>query len=165
MSALMLTWGTVSPATRHTHLGGSDTTHRHDDIRRDELSQHSHDHGPGDWHGEHLCVDQGALLGDCVVHLHWKWLGIDFSLPVPQGPADGNDDGDTALPEIVLVMDQTVPTAQVRPSFNRVLLPAVCSTSPAVVCRSTPILSSAGFSTSIPLCDSARLERSGVLLV
>ena len=105
-----------------------------------------------------------TLLSDFVIHLHWRFLGMDFSIPEPDEPAPGNDDEGTAPPAIVRAMDGIVPATQVGPSFGRVLLAVICTPSADVVQNRTPPLRSPDFTTSIPLCDSARLERTGVLL-
>jgi len=85
-------------------------------------------------------------------------------MPVPEEPADGDDDGDTIPPAIVRVIDEIVPATQAGPSVGRVLLAVICTPSVDGVPDLTPVPRSPNLTTSIPLCDSARLERSGVLL-
>ena len=168
LSALVLTWGTVPPGIQHAHVGGSDSTHRHDHCH--EVAHHdSHDHGSHhhDSHGEdhkHATVSDVCVLSDFVAHVHLRWLGIQLSLPVPEDPADG-DAGDSVPVVIVLSVDQTVPPTGAGPSFSRVFLAAICAPSADVVRPLAPIPRPPNLVMSIPLCDSARLERSGVLLV
>ena len=85
-------------------------------------------------------------------------------MPVPETPADGNDDQGADPPAFVRVMNEVVPVVQSGPSLDRVFLAAVCSPSVDAVWSLEPIPRPHNLVTSIPLCDSARLERSGVLL-
>ncbi len=170
LSAVVFTWGIVPPATQHTHVGGSDSTHRHDDCY--EVAQHDcHDHESHEGHHECATVPQVSLPADYALHLHWRLLGIEFSIPMPHSPlpgepADDTDDaGAAAVPVIVRVMNEIVPATQAGPSFARVLLAAVRAPSVGVVWSAAPIARSPDIVTTIPLCESARLERSGVLLV
>ena len=85
-------------------------------------------------------------------------------MPAPEEPADGDDDGDAVPPAIVRVMNEIVSVTQAGPSFGRVLLAAIRTPSADMVRSLESIPRPPNLVTSIPLCDSARLERSGVLL-
>jgi hypothetical protein len=89
---------------------------------------------------------------------------MEFSLPAPGEPADGTSDESTIPPAIVRVMNPIVPTPRTDPAFGRMLLAVVRAPSADVVRSLEPIPRPPNLVTSIPLCDSARLERSGVLL-
>ncbi len=165
LSALVLAWGTVSPAIQHAHVEGNDPTHRHAD--RHELTHHpAHHHDSDGEHYQRLTVADLSPLTDFVVHLHLRWLGIECSLPVPEEPVQGNDE-DTPPPAIVHSVEQTVPATvpatRAGPSLARVLLAVIRAPHVDVVPDLTPVPRPRS-ATSIPLCDSARLERSGVLL-
>ncbi len=163
LSALVLAWGIVPPGVQHSHAGGGDTTHRHGDCH--EVAQHgSHDHDCDDEHHENATVPDVSLSADYVLHLHWRLFGMEFSMPAPEQPADGGDDEGTAPPAIVRAAHDTVLTAQAGPSFGRMLLAASRTPSADMVWSLQPIRRPPNLITSIPLCDSARLERSGVLL-
>ena len=163
LSALVLAWGAIPPGVEHAHVGGSDANHQHDKC--DEMAHHGlHDHESDEDHHEHATVSDVSLLADNVLHLHWQLLGLEFSIPVPEEPADGTEDEGTAVPAVVRVMNENVPAAQAGPSFDRVFLAAICAPSIDVVWSLEPIPRPLDLVTSIPLCDSARLERSGVLL-
>lgn len=163
LSALVLGWGIVPLGVQHAHAGGGDATHRHDNCN--EVAHHrSHEHDFDDEHHEHASLPEVVPLADYILHLHWRFLGVDFSMPVPEKPADGNDDEGTVPPAVVRVVNEIVPATQASPSFGRVLLAAVCMPSSDVVRSLEPIPRSPNLVTSMPLCDSARLERSGVLL-
>ena len=85
-------------------------------------------------------------------------------MPVSEKPADGNDDEGAVSLAAVRVLNEIVPATQAGPSFGRVLRVGICTPSVDVVRNSEPIPCPPNLVTSIPLCDSARLERSGVLL-
>ena len=163
LSALMLVWGTVPPGVQHAHAGGSAANHRHDNCH--EVAQHgSHDHDLDDEHHEHATLPDVSRLAGYVLHLHWRLLGVEFSLPVPEAPVDGNGNEGTVPPAVVRMMNEIVPARQASPSFGRVLLTAICAPSTDVVSNLEPIPRPPNLVTSMPLCDSARLQRSGVLL-
>ena len=162
LSALVLAWGVVPPGFEHAHAGGH-SDHQHDKCR--EVSHHgSHHHDTDDEHHEHAAESDATGLVDCVLHFHWRLLGVEFSMPVPTEPADGDDEG-TVPPAVVRMTSEIVPATQAGPAFGRVLLAASCAPSADVVRNLEPIPRPPNLVTSVPLCDSARLERSGVLLV
>ena len=86
--------------------------------------------------------------------------------PLPEQPSDDTDGESTFPPTIVRVMNENevVPATQAGPSFARVLLAAIRAPSFDVVRSLKPIPRPPNLLTTIPLCDSARRERSGVLL-
>ena len=166
LSALVLAWGIAPPGMQHAHSGGNDNTHRHDthqqdahrnDACRETAAHTSHDH-------ERETVWDFSLPADFVLHLHWQLLGVEFSIPAPEEPADNDDDRNTIPAAVVRVMNEVVPTAQAGPSFGRVLSADTCISSADLVSSLQPVPRWANQITSLPLCDSARFERSGVLL-
>ncbi len=162
LSALVLAWGIVPPGVQHVHAGGSDPTHGHGE--RDEMAHDgSHDHESDHEHHDHAMVTDLSLLADYVLHLHWRLLGVEFSMPMPEKPVD--DDEGTVPPAVVRVMNEEGLTMQTGPSFGRVMLAVTCTPSADVVQKLEAVPRLPNLVTSIPLCDSARLERSGVLLV
>ena len=73
--------------------------------------------------------------------------------------------GEEQVPAVVVrLVDEVVPAAQADPSLDRVALAAVRAASTDVVWSLEPVPRPPHLATSIPLCDAARLERSGVLL-
>ncbi len=163
LSALVLAWGMVPPGVQHAHAGGCDPAHRHDGCN--EADHHgSHDHDSDDGHHEHATVPDVLLSADDVFHLHWQFFGMEFFMPVPEEPSDNGDDKGAVLPAIIRAMNEEVLTTQAGPSFGRVLPEVTCAPNADVVRNSEPAPRPSNLVTSIPLCDSARLERSGVLL-
>ncbi len=106
---------------------------------------HSHAHG----HHHH---DEGPLQA----HVHASLFGYEVSLPTPDGE-DPVDDQTLCL----VVGPAVAPTAQAATFVDWSLPNILC------VERATPAVPSFGCITAeaAPLCDSARRERSGVLLV
>lgn len=84
-------------------------------------------------------------------------------MPLSEERTDGDDREGVPL-VVVRVLDEIVPATQAGPSLGRVLLAAICAPSADVVRNLEKIPRPPNLVTSIPLCDSARLERSGVLL-
>jgi hypothetical protein len=163
LSALVLAWGTVPPGIQHAHAGGSNAAHRHDN--RHEVAHHgSHQHNGDDEHHEHANLPGVSPLADYILHVHWRLLGVDFCMPMSEKPVGDNGDEGTIPPAIVCTANEVVPATQVGPSIGCVLLTVVCTPSADVVRSLEPIPRPPYLVTSIPLCDSARLERSGVLL-
>ena len=163
LSALVLAWGIVPPGVEHSHAGGSDATHRHEN-HHEVVHQGSHDHDSDDELCESEILPQVPLLADSVRHLHWRFLGMKFSMPAPGQPADRGDDDSNVPPAILRVAYEGVPAVHTGPSFARMLLWGICAPSADVVRSLQPIPQPPNLITSMPLCDSARLERSGVLL-
>ena len=160
LSAFVLACGITPPLVQHAHTGGDDTTHRHGDCHELAHSgRHEHDGG----HHGHATATDVSLLADCVAHLHWRFFGVEFSMPTPDEPTD-NDDQSTVPPAIVRATNEEGVTARSGPSFDRVPMVGVYGPSADVVRDSEPAARPPNRGTSIPLCDSARLERSGVLL-
>ncbi len=163
LSALVLAWGIVPLGFQHAHAGGNKPTHIHDKCR--EMVHHdSHDHESDEEHHEHATDSNVSLLADYVLHLHWRLLGVEFSMPVSEEPVEDDVDGDAVPSAIVRMISEIVPATQAGPSLGRVLLAVTCTSNADVVRNSDPVPRPPNLVTSIPLCDSARLERSGVLL-
>lgn len=162
LSGLVAVWGIVLSGVQHTHVGGTDPTHRHDKCH--EVVRHdSHSHESDEGHHKYATDADLSLSADDVLHLHWQLLGVEFSMPVSDEPTDGDGEG-SAVPVVVRVMNEEGMTTQAGPSFGRVLAAAACVPNVDLVRGSESEPRPPNLVTSIPLCDSARLERSGVLL-
>lgn len=169
LSALVLAWGVVPPGFEHAHAGGGDSNHRHDvrhNVKHQDGHHHDHDahHHDSDLaHHVHPADIDVMVFEEDVRHIHWQLLGVEFSLPLPTTPAEGERE-ENVPPMVVRAMNEVVSPTQTGPPIDRVLLVGNCAPGADVVCNLEPIPRSRNFVTSIPLCDSARLERSGVLL-
>ena len=160
LCTLLVAWEICPPAMRHAHEGGSDTGHRH--AAAADPHQHSHSH-QADLSPHSSRVDASTTIGECAVHLHWGLMGIGFSLPVSPTPHDPDrlfgfepvmvrlvDDLPTINPGVQWRDVADLPASPKLLSGNRRLMP-----SPPRWINSI---------ASLPLCDRARFERSGVLL-
>lgn len=165
LSAAVLAWGTVPPALRHAHEGGSETGHSHEALaehhdagehhRRPRVG-HSHEH-------EGRVAKESTVAGEVATHFHWAVFGLDFTMPARQ---DGEPDERESVSGPVLVRltdelptvtsgDREAPGGLLAAPPSGGLKLAAVEDAPPRPCHLV---------TSIPLCDTARLERSGVLL-
>ena len=164
LSLLVMAWGILPPALRHAHEGGDDASHRHAAQAAIGEPHDGHHHPHANEHGHSQAGnDAPALAKDWVVHAHWTLLGFEFSVPTP-GSRDVPKDPRAAEAVLVRLVDD-LPTMSLRGNYSLGLdsltwreptAPVVCPT----LCPSRP----SNPISSLPLCDSARFERSGVLL-
>ncbi len=164
LSVLVLSWGTVLPSMQHAHVGGDDTIHCHTEKPTPAAVDHVHSHGNGDHHHPPASPTEPPPSPNPVDHLHWNWLGLDFSTPFSGDPSESEKDqnndptalaGNFAKVESISVSRQ-MPDEVLR-NLRALSVTPIESPSPAT-------LEVAGPETSIPLCESARRERTGVLL-
>jgi hypothetical protein len=159
LSALMLASTCLPPALRHAHEGGDEANHRHDTSGVRHL-KHGHHEAEGYHEHEVVSITERAVLSDAVVHLHWAIFGIDFSTTLPSEPRSRE-------PAVVRVM--VMPAISVSGENAVGVLTAIASQPgldfASVRSVGTTPLQPPNLVTSAPLCDSARRERSGVLLV
>lgn len=153
LSAILLTAALVPPGTRHHH-----------EVAEGRLTGHQH-HGSETIHHPHSHGDQEAPLPAVkggLWHLHFELLGIEVTLPDSRPPQD-DDERDVLDPQFVSATgDLPLRTASNHGLFTGLLcgLSMVTVGSRPLPCPSMPTPPV----TSPPLCDSARFERSGVLL-
>ena len=162
LSALVLAWGVVPPAVRHSHEGGADVNHRHEVAAHHGHEHHGHSHDE-DWHPGGAKVSASVLRG-LVVHLHWSFLGLDFSVPLSDDE-QSKDGRQAATPAVVRLVDfAPAPTLDTGHSLSIAPVIVALSSLEAALVQAPSL---AGFERrqSAPLCDRARRERSGVLLV
>jgi len=160
LAIVVLAWGFVFPGVRHAHADGDKPVHRH---------AHGHCHGAHEHDGHHVhrnesAATDGQPLAGHVLHLHWQFFGIDVSMPVSQGSSDGADNDNSVPPVIVRAAKETLPAAKADSALGRWLQVVVCTAHVYVVRTVDPHPRPPNLVASIPLCDSARFERSGVLL-
>jgi len=171
LTAAVLTGSLVTPAVRHSHSEG-DRPHSHaTDVVDDDPSHehHGHAHGKNDVHGSrHRHAPNAPVmeeLSDQAPHLHISLLGFDFTFPQegePTGPPVPDDKGRLVVLRITpdVVSNSTVAFADLvdlSPVPSASAGQNDLEMSPAAKSLVRPI-------DRILLCDSARCERSGVLL-
>lgn len=149
--ASMLSWGILPPPICHAHEGGEDEGHSHSAFAKPE------DRGLN--HELYERLQNSFALG---VHHHWQLFGIEFSMP-----CDGEDcDEDEEIGPILIRFSGSTPANGFggdNTQGTHLIAPQAHGLEPTVVTDSQ--LRPPQATSSIPLCDSARLERSGVLLV
>jgi len=156
----------MPPAIRHAHQGGSDRDHSHDTVANHDPApgHHHHHHEGADHRHEHPDTTAPTVLGDYLVHLHWKLFGLDFCMPAPQ-QSEHDEDRGALRPALVRFVDELPTLIPGGGHWQGVPVVAAPAPGPRVVAVKTSPLHPPNLVVSIPLCDSARLERSGVLLV
>ena len=165
LSSFVMAWGILPPALIHSHAGGGDTGHRHEGrpapVEVVDHHDHSHD-GQSREHGNQPRLLDDRLFGSLVSHLHWGFLGAGVSIPVPA--EDHREDRLGEQDQVLIRLTNEIPilghadnwlSAHPMSMAHAKLDCAVVETTPSRPC---------GVTTSIPLCDRARFERSGVLL-
>ncbi len=160
LSSIVVAWGICPPAMRHAHEGGGDTSHRH--VAATDPHEHDHPH-QSELPQHEAWVDTSATMGECAVHLHWVLLGFDFALPA--SPDTHDPDHLVSFESVMVRLVDDLPTiSQVEQRCEA----ADVLVSPALVARVVCLTPSPARwinpIASLPLCDSARFERSGVLL-
>ena len=156
LSLTLLVNGLAMPAFQHAHDGG-DKPHDHEASVE---HSHSHDHDCAEHHHHHGTRDP-RLLTNSVAHVHVSCFGFEFSLPL-QDESEHSDLSNSGSIAFVKPHDECL---QAPPAVNAILytllMPHVIQSSGIL-----PIVGHFSFrpADSIPLCDTARHERSGVQL-
>jgi hypothetical protein len=178
LAALTLALGLLPPALGHAHDLG-DRPHRHDlDHHHDhDRAHHDHRHASPDHDDAHddgqagphrASSPTGPAIGRlATAHLHIDLGAFGLTIPTPSEPPDGPGRPTPDDPAIGAADDETIP-ARIEASPFTVPWPG--SLVVARVDAAPPVLPSvlrfaAARGTSPPLCDAARHERSGVLLI
>lgn len=185
LSGAVLASSVLPPGVCHAHSEG-DRSHSHKlDHEQSDSDEHNHGHGhhhddgafsDHDEHRHHEsseCEDERTAGGidPALGHLHFSIAGFDFSLPLPSH--DGSDGplsstGDQAgCFGVVRLTDETITVSRVELS-DVIDLPMPAPLAFASLVDATQdaarwrCVRAADRSL---LCDSARCERSGVLLI
>jgi hypothetical protein len=164
LSSFVMAWGILPPALIHSHEGGGDTGHQHDEqtVAVALVDDHGHSHDGQSHELQAPVAADVSLLGSLVSHLHWDFLGIDLSIPLPAEDQRGDRVGeqDQVLVRLTEEMPRLSHGVNLLLALQATILEAKLD---CVATRAAPSLPP-GLTASIPLCDAARFERSGVLL-
>ena len=162
------------PALRHSHAGG-DTSHKHE-VATDEPHGHSHAHGPrpssrhshqtAPTTAKHSHDHQAAHSATSPAeHVHVFWFGFEFSMPMPAPVRSDSPRPIVGVDQWVpLIWEFTLPEAAADGSRIRatdLAMPTVQEPLLAVRSVVPPLQQTA----ATWLCDTARRERSGVLVI
>lgn len=161
LAATVLLGGLMPPAVQHAHAGG-DRAHKHHRIIADASvdvhgPSHSHRHASG----EHSHAADGI-----TAHSHRVLFGFDACLPLGehQDVPDGSDVDGQQVTLARLLDSQIVSLSAPTMKWLFISLPSLKAFSTDSI--AVPGLrSSRSELASLPLCDSARGERSGVQLI
>lgn len=174
LAAVMLPSGTMSPGVCHAHAEG-DRPHRHDRPHYYEANHSDQHDGHGPHDADHRHEDDSARHshdGECtvtraVLHVHVNLFGFEMTLPSSgQDRHEGQEKQSTGTAQFVIGPDSPAISGPHAYSLRNLLLPPTAL--PAGCCLSPDEhhhLVKSSEHCSIPLCDSARRERSGVLIV
>lgn len=177
LSGAVLASSVLPPAVCHAHAGGN-RHHSHDEPASND---HNRDHG----HHHHVADDSDheghdhqrpanelpqseAEIELTVAHLHFSIAGFDFSLPLPSDDgSNGPTSDDAGYLQFVRLTDDTTTVSRVDLSAAVELsTPAPRAFNPSVdaAVQAARWLCARTADRTL-LCDSARCERSGVLLI
>jgi len=186
LSGAVLASSVLPPAVCHAHSEG-DRSHSHkQDLEQPDSDEHDHGHGHGhqhdgaavSHHDEHRHHEpsehedeRASGIEPASPHLHFSIAGFDFSLPLPSD--DGSDGplsptGDNAgCFGILRLTDDTITVPRVDSSkVVELSAPAPLAIDSLVdVGEQTARWRCVRTIDRTLLCDSARCERSGVLLI
>jgi hypothetical protein len=165
--AILLVMAAVAPpAIRHTHPLADENQRHHNHDGNPDLS-HDHCHY-GDGRGHYLAdryAGAAELTNGHWWHLHFRFLDLEMTVPEPasdqgDGESDGKDTVSVLASAQPLLPCQALPSASAQQLILRSTFSAPSDAAPmhVVVWAPAPV-------SFAPLCDSARRERSGVLLV
>ena len=171
--AVMAMPAVSSPALRHRHADG-DKSHQHG-VASAERHGHSHAHGPRHsprhrhsadaTKAKHSHDDRASHLAQSSAeHLHVFWLGFVSSMPL-SAPERSDSSRPMANAEqwVPLISEVTLPDAsQVGSHIPAFDLVTSTELTPRLLARSEVRLRQPAVAL---LCDTARRERSGVLVI
>lgn len=164
LAAMLLGATFAPPAIRHAHLPSEgDISHSRG---ADHHHSHRHDaHDASPIPSADPSLHFADVLGGHWWHLHFHLLGIDFTFPEP---GSGGNDGESPENLNVLTLaagQQWLPSHSVRLNWIEDLVPPSASSSLGDAAPMQVVVFTPPPVSSAPLCDTARRERSGVLLV
>ena len=168
LSALMLTGGVAPLGIRHAHAEGG-KRHRHEgEQTASSHEDHAHHSESHTHHDAQLPAHKPGCgcssIADAISHIHVTLLGVDFVLPTSDTP--DNQQNDDLSDSVVVWLCGESYTGQLTQQNPRELLPLHARTLDLEnVERFVRFISGSPPVTSQPLCDSARLERTGVRLI
>ncbi len=156
--AVMVIGGSISaPAYQHAHSGG--------DVAHDHQAENRRQHCDTSGRGHHRHVTYHSATSEApAAHVHVAMLWIKLTLPTSDGsdsdPLKPTSDEPVA---VMLVLDKYVPTADGSGTRNgRTVTKSQFSSSVTILFAPTREYRQPTVA-SVLLCDTARLERSGVL--
>jgi hypothetical protein len=168
LSVVVIATNGVSPGMTHAHAGGA-LPHNHvadagSRPHSHDADDHGHAHrGHAHSHGHKHPHEGSACIEDCVPHTHANFFGLPVTIPAKDGSGSKGRYDDTALKvEVVAAQSDVTPNG-----LGGIAVPSLAVHTFAVWFSADKMLSiyHPPNANHTVLCDTARLERSGVLLV
>jgi hypothetical protein len=164
--AAVMSGSLVSPAVWHAHVDGN-LPHSHEaDVASHDARHEHHRHGHGTPHDHESSDRVERKLSDCAAHCHVALLWFDFTLPHEGEPSEPQN----PFGERPVIVKPIIPDA-VTNSIGTLTTWKYLTGAPAVFAELSDAANSPVQQAlyrpvdRILLCDSARCERSGVLLI
>lgn len=166
LAAVLVVDGVGLHGFGHAHLGG-DQDHSHEDGATAEHDECTCHHCHGDHHhsqhqAESSLACEAELTAGLVEHAHLSIFGFEFSVPISD-ESQGKHPSQSL--SFICLRDDCVVVPVVRPVHSDLLLQALLTTEDSQTAEMDLAAPAKAQVPSPPLCDSARFERSGVLLV
>lgn len=173
LALTVLTGSVTPPAYAHSHPSG-DRPHGHGDgkehVDHDHSHSHHHHHGTGHHHhhhqvGQSQTSESSQSFGDSDRHWHISLVFFDLTLPtLPMPNGESGEDGKQPAVVARLVDLSRIALIQFDSSLWSAAIDAAAVDSTEAVVANLARIRRHSPPTRILLCDSARRERSGVLL-
>lgn len=156
LAAVVLLGCVIPPAVQHVHADG--------DKAHDHRHHASHSAGHRHPHGHEM---QTTKAEETPPHRHLHLLGFDFWWPIGEFPDTPGSDDEMAGDDLILVrVLETEAVSASTPLIDRLIIAfPVWSTISGQTIAQVLLRGDREGPTAQPLCDSARCERSGVLLI
>jgi hypothetical protein len=172
LAVTLVVCGSMPPGMCHAHADG-DRPHRHDSGHHHAADfDHGHAHyemDHPDHHASHECSHEhkDAVITEAVPHVHMNFFGFDWTLPISEpNSSDGRGEDSHELLFVAVAADQPASVRTVSHSPNDLsLLSFTHPSSAGIAIGEDQFSMKPTEACSIPLCDSARRERTGVLLI
>ncbi|MBD3675744.1 MAG: hypothetical protein HUJ26_19725 [Planctomycetaceae bacterium] len=168
LTAGMLFASFTPPALLHAHEDGHQTHDHYSQQDIDTAGEHLHEHSHAHENEHTHCHPKqpaSQFVPSLASHIHLTLFGFEFTLPKGQTPGEDNENG-SGSSTVIRWLDREI---NARSSISTdyllnnllVLVSDDLEKIDAVASQETSEVTL----SSLPLCDSARRERSGALLI
>ena len=159
LAAVVLAVNAAPPVLRHAH-GDGDRPHQHQRHSLPSIADRiAHEH-----HGGHVHGASPAWMAAEAARTHLLWFGWVFSLPLPTVPVEEGITGFDSVAVLARLVEIQVPVQSTSTWHRAHLLAVVADTQINSIAAVPPPPQPAPRPFQPFLCDSARHERTGVLL-
>jgi len=171
--------GTANPLViRHSHADG-ERSHSHAVVHREHAHRHHHTGHRGHIHHGHshrghshradhvhprVAGSEREQFQPSADHLHLSWFGIEVTWPQPMGNSGNDEPADESAEFVRLNSSEAMMRSEPLHFAQTVSVPAHTLGSQSSFATTDAIFDPIDDSARILLCDTARRERSGVLL-